>query len=176
MRSEGSGAVRRALGYMAAASAKAAVRPSAQAVVSPLLSANGSGARQNGPRVEEERDGYEPHGYLIGSQRQPSQIVIFAITGGPDRWLRFRLDASLPAETFTAQALDIAKRTPAVPFHGALTGFAINFSRDRAVRYDVDGRVVETLVEPYAPGAVWASADWRFEGGNDDGPAGETER
>lgn len=139
------------------------------------------GARQENTGNAADPHRYEPHGYLIGSKQRPTQIAIYGITGGPDRWLRFCLDASRPPSSFVAQALDVARKTPIVPFHGELTGFAINFSHNRSVRYDANGRPVETLAEPYAPGSVQVfvgkkEVRWRIEAIADDGSAEDATR
>ena len=34
------------------------------------------------------RASFIPHGYLIGTEARPSQITIYGLTGGPERWLR----------------------------------------------------------------------------------------
>jgi hypothetical protein len=34
------------------------------------------------------RASFEPHGYLLGTSDRPSQIFIFGLTGGPERWLK----------------------------------------------------------------------------------------
>lgn len=140
-----------------------------------------AGARRKSTGNATDARRYEPHGYLIGSQPRPTQITIYAITGGPDRWMRFHLDASRPSGSFVAQALEVVRKTPVVPFHGELTGFAINFSPDHAVRYDADGLPVETLAEPYAPGHVQVFVEnrevrWRFEANADDELAEGTTR
>jgi len=63
---------------------------------------DGAGARRKSTGNAADARRYEPHGYLIGSQQRPNQITIYAITGGPDRWLRFRLDSSRPPGSFVA--------------------------------------------------------------------------
>ena len=67
-------------------------------------------------------DRHEPHGYLIGSLRHPTQITMYGINGGPNRWLRFPLDASIPPDSFVEQALNVARETHLFPLHGELTG------------------------------------------------------
>jgi hypothetical protein len=60
------------------------------------------------------RDSFEPHGYLLGSSDRPSQIFIFGITGGAERWLKIPLDLSQPPLSYAAQALAVVRRTPFV--------------------------------------------------------------
>jgi hypothetical protein len=75
-------------------------------------------------RAEEEREAkwrasFRPSAYLLGEESRPSQITIYGISGGAERWLRIPLDLSRPPVTFAAQALAVARCTKAVPFHGA---------------------------------------------------------
>jgi hypothetical protein len=95
-----------------------------------------------------------PHGYLVGEYHRPSQITLYAMTGGPERWLRIQLDVSQLPSTFVTQALLVARENPTVRFHGALTGFAINYSETYSVRYDAEGQEVEVLGSIYSPGTV----------------------
>ena len=100
------------------------------------------------------RTSFEPHGYLLGTSDRPTQIFIFGLTGGPERWLKIPLDLSQPPANYAAQALAVARRTPVVEFFGATTGFIVNYTPDHAVRFDLEGRPVETLVYAYRPGEV----------------------
>lgn len=100
------------------------------------------------------RASFAPAGYLLGTSEWPSQIFIFGITGGPDRWLKIPLDLSQPAESYVQQALSIVRRTPVVQFFGPTTGFIVNYAPDHAVRFDLDGRPVETLTRAHRPGEV----------------------
>jgi hypothetical protein len=97
---------------------------------------------------------FKPHGYLLGTSDRPSQIFIFGLTGGPERWLKIPLDLSQPHLSYAAQALAVVRRTPVVKFFGATTGFIVNYTPDHAVRFDVEGRPVETLTRAYRPGEV----------------------
>ena len=40
------------------------------------------------------RASFKPHAYLVGSENRPSQITIYGVTGGPERWLKIPLDLS----------------------------------------------------------------------------------
>jgi hypothetical protein len=100
------------------------------------------------------RASFEPHGYLLGTSDRPSQIFIFGLTGGPERWLKIPLDLSQPPLSYTAQALSVVRRTPLVKFFGPTTGFIVNYTPDHAVRFDLDGRPVETLTRAHRPGEV----------------------
>lgn len=100
------------------------------------------------------RASFVPHGYLLGTMTRPSSITMYGLSGGPDRWLKIRLDLSRPPLTFAAQARQVVKNTPSVAFHGRTTGFIINYSPDRAVEFDLDANPVACLDRDYAPGNV----------------------
>jgi hypothetical protein len=50
------------------------------------------------------RAAFKPHGILLGTDTRPSQIVIFAISGGAERWLKIPLDLSQSPLTYAEQA------------------------------------------------------------------------
>src|SRR5665213_1775059 len=100
------------------------------------------------------RASFIPHAYLIGTQTRPSQITIYGLTGGAERWLKIPLDLSQPPVTFVAQAVSVAKRTPLAPFHGTTTGFIVNYTPDSAVRFDLGGNPIEHFDRAYVPGQV----------------------
>ena len=56
--------------------------------------------------------------------------------------------------TFVKQALIVVRKTPAVRFHGPTIGFVVNYSPDRAVRFDLAGNPVAMLDRAYEPGPV----------------------
>jgi hypothetical protein len=97
------------------------------------------------------RAAFKPHAYLLGTNARPSSIIFFGITGGAERWLKIPLDLSQPPVSFAAQALAVVRRTPAVQFFGATTGFIMNYTPDHAVRFDLGGNPVETLTRAYRP-------------------------
>jgi hypothetical protein len=100
------------------------------------------------------RGSFEPAAYLLGTSDRPSQIFIFGITGGAERWLKIPIDLSQPPVSYAVQALEVVRRTPVVEFFGTATGFIVNYTPDHAVRFDVEGRPVETLTRAYRPGEV----------------------
>jgi hypothetical protein len=87
---------------------------------------------------------FQPAAYLLGTTERASQILFFGITGGPDRWLKIPLDLSQPPVSYVAQALAVVRKTHEVKFFGRTTGFIVNYSPDLAVRFDLEGRPVET--------------------------------
>src|SRR5580704_11143259 len=109
--------------------------------------------------AEEEREAawrksFRPCAYLLGTETRPTQITIYGMTGGSERWLKIPLDLSQPAVTFAKQAFAAASRTPVVPFFGKTIGFILNYTPDFAVRFDLLGDPVETFDHAYSPGDV----------------------
>ena len=100
------------------------------------------------------RASFKPAAYLLGTSNRPSQIWIFGVTGGAERWLKIPLDISQPPITYAEQALAVVRKTPVVQFFGPTTGFIVNYTPDHAVRFDLEGRPVETLARAYRPGEV----------------------
>lgn len=101
------------------------------------------------PNVDWERgmseQPFKPSPYLLGSENRPSQITIYGVTGGAERWLRIPLGLSKPPVTYAPQAHMIVRNTPVVPFFGATTGFIVNYGPNQAVRFDMDGNPVALL-------------------------------
>jgi hypothetical protein len=97
------------------------------------------------------RAAFKPHAYLLGTNVRPSSITFFGITGGAERWLVIPLDHSQPPLSYAAQALAVVRRTPVVQFFGATTGFIVNYTPDHAVRFDLQGKPVETFTRAYRP-------------------------
>ena len=100
------------------------------------------------------RASFKPHAYLVGSENRPSQITIYGVTGGPERWLKIPLDLSQPPVTYAVQAHEFVAKTPSVPFFGPTTGFVVNYTPDSAVSFDLDGNPIEHFDRAYRPGQV----------------------
>ena len=124
-------------------------------------------ARAERDRTREAADAkwraeFRPHAVVDTESHIPSQITMCGITGGPSRWLMIPLDASKGTVTFVDQVM---KRLPAmlmtseqgikhIPFFGRAKGFVINYSPDRAVRFDLDGKPLEVLATAVRLGNV----------------------
>jgi hypothetical protein len=108
--------------------------------------------RADAEREALRRASFGPSAYLLGTETRPTQITIYGISGGAERWRRIPLDLSQPAVTFVKQALIVVRKTPVVPFFGPTIGFVINYSPDRAVRFDLAGNSVAVLNRAYGPG------------------------
>ena len=78
--------------------------------------------------------------------------ALCAVTGGSDRWLRIALDLTQPPLLYANQALVVARRTREVPFFGAVTGVIVNYSPDRAVRFDLACIPIKSFPGAYYPG------------------------
>jgi hypothetical protein len=109
--------------------------------------------------AEKEREAawratFRPCAYLLGIETRPSQITIYGMTGGSERWLKIPLDLSRPAVTFASRAFAVASRTPVVPFFGKTIGFIVNYTPDFAVGFDLKGDPVEAFDHAYVPGDV----------------------
>jgi hypothetical protein len=97
---------------------------------------------------------FKPSAYLLGTETTPTQITIYGMTGGSERWLKIPLDLSEPPVTFARQALVVVKRTPMVPFFGKTVGYVVNYTPGFAARFDLNGDPVEAFDAAYSPGRV----------------------
>jgi hypothetical protein len=103
----------------------------------------------------EWRAAFIPHAIILGDRKIPTSITMCVISGGPRRSLNIELDLSKPSDTFVEQALaalpgklHLGKDGRlTVQFFGNALGFIVNYSPDRAVRYDLKGNAVENLSE-----------------------------
>jgi hypothetical protein len=99
-------------------------------------------------RIEEEeqryREWFKPHLIWTTEFSRPTSITM-AIFYGIPRLLRFNLDADSGEETFVSQA--IAAMPSTITFFGKATGFTINYTPDRATRYDAQGNTVATFAK-----------------------------
>jgi hypothetical protein len=102
-------------------------------------------ARERG-RLEEGEQRYratfEPHLIWTTEFSRPTSITMAILYGIPTL-LRFNLDVDRGEKTFVSQA--IAAMPEAIHFFGNATGFTINYSPDRATRYDAQGNTVATF-------------------------------
>ena len=81
----------------------------------------------------------------------PSPIFVAAIVG-VEKLLRIDLDATQGPVSFVRQVLD---RLPeGVPAFGKTAGFVINYSPDKAVRFDPNGQPIAVLDKAARPGTA----------------------
>ena len=109
------------------------------------------------------RANFKPHAVIDTKNQWPSQITMCGMTGGSERWLVIRLDASQQPVSFIQQVqqqLPSKLRTSDdgskfVVFYGKALGFFINYSPDHAVRYNLEGEPLDVLSQAYRPGQVF---------------------
>jgi hypothetical protein len=97
------------------------------------------------------RENFCPHAIILTERSVPSPIFVAAMIG-VDKLLRIDLDATHGPVTFVRQVLD---RLPdAVPAFGKPIGFVINYSPDKAVRFDPNGQPITILDKAVRPGTA----------------------
>jgi hypothetical protein len=97
------------------------------------------------------RENFRPHGIILTEKTVPSPIFVAAMIG-VEKLLRIDLDLSQGPVSFVRQALE---RLPeGVPAFGKPVGFVINYSPDRAVRFDSNGRPIAILDKAVRPGTA----------------------
>jgi hypothetical protein len=97
------------------------------------------------------RENFCPHAIILTQRTVPSPIFVAAIIG-VEKLLRIDLDAAQGQVSFVRQVLD---RLPEwVPAFGKPIGFVINYSPDKAVRFDSNGQPIAMLKESVRPGTA----------------------
>jgi hypothetical protein len=97
------------------------------------------------------RENFCPHAIILTQRTVPSPIFVAAIIG-VEKLLRIDLDATQGPVSFVRQVLD---RLPeGVPAFGKPIGFVINYSPDKAVRFDSNGQPIAMLKESVRPGTA----------------------
>ncbi len=97
------------------------------------------------------RENFCPHAIILTERTVPSPIFVAAMIG-VEKLLRIDLDATEGLVSFVRQVLD---RLPeGVPAFGKPIGFVINYSPDKAVKFDPNGRPVAILGEAVRPGTA----------------------
>ena len=106
-------------------------------------------------RAEEERAearwraDFTPHAIITTERSVPSPIFVVAFFGTD--WLkRIDLEVALPVNAIHRQIQDVIQRRLArwdgqIPCFGAATGYVINWTPDRAERFDLPGTRLEVL-------------------------------
>ena len=97
------------------------------------------------------RENFCPHAIILTERTVPSPIFVAAIIG-VEKLLRIDLDLTQGPVSFMRQVLD---RLPeGVPAFGKPVGFVINYSPDKAVRFDRNGQPVAILDKAVRPGTA----------------------
>lgn len=110
-------------------------------------------------REQAYRVSFKPHAIIITERVIPTQIVIALLVGAP-RFLHIELDLSKARTSFIRQALletrlRLQRFKGIIPFFGAAIGVIVNYSPERAVRYDIDGKAVEVLKGAHRTGDAY---------------------
>ncbi len=88
------------------------------------------------------RESFKPHAVILTKQQVPSQITLYAMTGGSrHRIIPFK-EGSSP-KTYAAQAREALPNV--VPFFGRPTGYVVNCNPDFALAFNKEGRMVGRL-------------------------------
>jgi hypothetical protein len=88
------------------------------------------------------RETFHPHAVILTERTVPSPIFVAAMIG-VEKLLRIDLDATQGPATFVRQMVNhLPERVPAF---GNTIGFVINYSSDKAVRFDLNGQPIATL-------------------------------
>lgn len=103
---------------------------------------------------EIQRINFKPNAYFLTESKRPSQITLCGMTGGPERWLRIPLDLTQPPLSYVQQAVQCVKKTPIIPFFGAVQGFVINFTPGNSVHFDQYGNPISESSKAYSVGAT----------------------
>jgi hypothetical protein len=97
------------------------------------------------------RENFRPHAIILTERTVPSPIFVAAIVG-VETLLRIDLDPTQGPVSFVRQTLD---RLPQrVPAFGKPIGFVINYSPDKAVRFDSNGQPIAMLDKAVRPGTA----------------------
>ena len=97
------------------------------------------------------RENFCPHAIILTEHTVPSPIFVAAMIG-VEKLLRIDLDATQGPVSLVRQVLD---RLPErVPAFGKAIGFVINYSPDKAVRFDRNGQPIAILDKAVRPGTA----------------------
>ena len=97
------------------------------------------------------RTSFRPHAVLLTEQSVPSQITICGMVNG-DRLRVVTFDDDIQPDSYVQHVQD--QLPEGLPFFGAVTGFAVNYTPDHATIHDRDGRTTHTLDWAYQLGAT----------------------
>jgi hypothetical protein len=105
---------------------------------------------------------FRPHAIIITERRRPEPIFVAAFIG-VDVLLRVDFDLTAGSISFVQQSLDglrhkLARWRGSLPAFGRPVGFIVNYSPDRAIRFDLEGNPAERFDRAYRLGTV----SWRL--------------
>jgi transcriptional regulator with XRE-family HTH domain len=102
------------------------------------------------------RAAFRPHAIILTERQIPQPIFVAALIG-VDVLLRLDFDLRLAPATFLAQSLDglrqrLKRWRGELPAFGRAVGIIINYSPDRAIRFDLEGNAIELFDRAYRLG------------------------
>jgi hypothetical protein len=110
---------------------------------------------------------FKPHAIIIAERSCPEPLFVAAFIG-VDVLLRVDFDLTAAPVTFVKQSLDglrqkLARwrRSGELPAFGRPVGIIVNYSPDRAIRFDLEGNPVALFDRAYRPGDVALSIGGR---------------
>ena len=116
------------------------------------------------------RSEFKPHAIILTERKVPEPIFIAAMIG-VERLLRIDFDLNQGSLTFVQQAIEGVRcklsewNGLALPAFGRPIGFVVNYSPDRAVKFDMTGKADETFPKAYCIGQALLLIGGRpFEG------------
>jgi hypothetical protein len=111
------------------------------------------------------RAAFRPHAIIITERRRPEPLFVAAFIG-VDVLLRVDFDLTAAPITLVTQSLDglrqrLARWHGSLPAFGRPVGIIVNYSPDRAVRFDLQGNPIELFDRAYRAGEVVLSIGGR---------------
>jgi len=98
---------------------------------------------------------FKPHAIILTERSRPEPFFVAAFIG-VDRILRVDFDLTAGRASFVHQALNgirlklaFKSGSDALPAYGRPTGVIVNYTPDRAVRFDLEGNALEILPRAY---------------------------
>jgi hypothetical protein len=114
------------------------------------------------------RAAFKPHAIIVTERAVPQPIFVAAVIG-VERLLRIDFDLTLPPVSYVSQALAGVRRKltefrsesgripDALPAFGRPIGVIVNYTPDRAIRFDLDGNAVEILPRTHRPADAYVA-------------------
>jgi hypothetical protein len=109
---------------------------------------------------------FRPHAVILTERTVPQPIFVAAIIG-VERLLGIDFDLALPPLSYASQALTGIRRrlwefssesgriADALPGFGRPIGVIVNYTPDRAIRFDLDGNALEILPRAHRPAETY---------------------
>ena len=113
-------------------------------------------------REKRERDRFKPFIFAEGELRVPTQITIFGLTGGHERWHTVLVPAAILESPLEEQLVKLPElmanfrkeHKGLCPFFGKLVGFKFVRYSDY-FQFDAAGQLLEHVEQPFRNGEAW---------------------